>query len=153
NAVRLWLHTLAYNLGNFLRTLATPEPIKDWSLTSLKGQADQDRRESREPRPLCRLPDGRGRHRTANVPGDFAADRRTAAEAAARTSMRRSMVMRPRAPEREDCGQMPRQTDTSAPRMPLRARIAGHQSPTGSVLPASRENHYHPRQVLGSSGE
>jgi Transposase DDE domain group 1 len=36
NAVRLQLHTLAYNLGNFLRTLATPEPIKDWSLTSLK---------------------------------------------------------------------------------------------------------------------
>ena len=29
-------HALAYNLGNFLRTLATPEPIKDWSLTSLK---------------------------------------------------------------------------------------------------------------------
>jgi hypothetical protein len=27
---------LAYNLANFLRTLATPEPIKDWSLTSLK---------------------------------------------------------------------------------------------------------------------
>ena len=27
---------LAYNLGNFLRKLATPEPIKDWSLTSLK---------------------------------------------------------------------------------------------------------------------
>ncbi len=27
---------LAYNLGNFLRTLATPEPIKDWSLTSWK---------------------------------------------------------------------------------------------------------------------
>ena len=36
NAVRLQLHALAYNLGNFLRTLATPEPIKDWSLTSLK---------------------------------------------------------------------------------------------------------------------
>jgi hypothetical protein len=33
NAVRLQLHALAYNLGNFLRTLATPE---DWSLTSLK---------------------------------------------------------------------------------------------------------------------
>ena len=31
----LQLHALAYNLGNFLRTLATPEPIKDWSLTSL----------------------------------------------------------------------------------------------------------------------
>jgi hypothetical protein len=36
NAVRLQLHALAYNLGNFLRTLATPEPIKDWSLSSLK---------------------------------------------------------------------------------------------------------------------
>jgi hypothetical protein len=36
NAVRLQLHALAYNVGNFLRTLATPEPIKDWSMTSLK---------------------------------------------------------------------------------------------------------------------
>ena len=25
----LQLHALAYNLGNFLRTLATPEPIKE----------------------------------------------------------------------------------------------------------------------------
>ena len=30
-------HALAYNLGNFLRTLATPEPIKDWSLTVFLG--------------------------------------------------------------------------------------------------------------------
>jgi hypothetical protein len=36
NAVRLQRHALAYNLGNFLRTLATPEPIKDWSMTTLK---------------------------------------------------------------------------------------------------------------------
>jgi hypothetical protein len=36
NAVRLQLHALAYNLGNFLRTLATPAPIEDWSMTSLK---------------------------------------------------------------------------------------------------------------------
>src|ERR1700757_4010006 len=28
NAVRLQLHALAYNLSNFMRTLATPEPIK-----------------------------------------------------------------------------------------------------------------------------
>ena len=35
NAVRLQLHALAYNLGNFLRKLATPEPIKEWSLTTL----------------------------------------------------------------------------------------------------------------------
>jgi Transposase DDE domain group 1 len=38
NAVRLQLHALAYNLGNFLRTLATPGPIKDWSLTTLKDK-------------------------------------------------------------------------------------------------------------------
>ena len=36
NAVRLQLHALAYNLANFMRTLATPEPIKHWSLTSLR---------------------------------------------------------------------------------------------------------------------
>jgi hypothetical protein len=35
-AVRLQLHALAYNLGNFLRTLALPEAVKQWSLTSLK---------------------------------------------------------------------------------------------------------------------
>jgi hypothetical protein len=33
NAVSLQLHALAYNLGNFLRALAAPEPIKDWSLS------------------------------------------------------------------------------------------------------------------------
>jgi hypothetical protein len=38
NAVRLQLHALAYNLGNFLRTLATPESMKDWSLTSLRDK-------------------------------------------------------------------------------------------------------------------
>jgi hypothetical protein len=36
NAVRLQLHALAYNLGNFLRTLAMPEAIAEWSLTSLR---------------------------------------------------------------------------------------------------------------------
>jgi hypothetical protein len=41
---RLQLHALAYNLGNFLRTLATPEPIKDWSLTSLKEKLIKSRR-------------------------------------------------------------------------------------------------------------
>src|SRR5580658_6797916 len=59
NAVRLQLHALAYNLGNFLRTLATPEPIRDWSLTEPEGKADQDRREGRAPRSLRRVSDGR----------------------------------------------------------------------------------------------
>ena len=36
NAVRLQLHALAYNLGNFMRTLAMPKPAEPWSLTSLR---------------------------------------------------------------------------------------------------------------------
>jgi len=36
NAVRLQLHALAYNLGNFMRTLALPEAVEHWSLTTLR---------------------------------------------------------------------------------------------------------------------
>ncbi len=36
NAVRLQLHALAYNLANFMRTLALPEAVAHWSLTSLR---------------------------------------------------------------------------------------------------------------------
>ena len=37
NAVRLQLHALAYNLGNFMRTLAMPKTAQQpWSLTSLR---------------------------------------------------------------------------------------------------------------------
>jgi Transposase DDE domain group 1 len=36
NAVRLQLHALAYNLGNFMRTLAMPKAAEPWSLTSLR---------------------------------------------------------------------------------------------------------------------
>jgi hypothetical protein len=36
NAVRLQLHALAYNLANFMRTLALPDAVKHWSLTSLR---------------------------------------------------------------------------------------------------------------------
>jgi len=36
NAVRLQLHALAYNLGNFMRTLAMPKMAPTWSLTSLR---------------------------------------------------------------------------------------------------------------------
>jgi hypothetical protein len=38
NAVRLQRHALAYNLANFLRTLALPEAIKQWSLTTLRNR-------------------------------------------------------------------------------------------------------------------
>jgi hypothetical protein len=36
NAVRLQLHVLAYNIGNFMRTLAMPKTVERWSLTSLR---------------------------------------------------------------------------------------------------------------------
>lgn len=38
NAVRLQLHALAYNLANFLRTLALPAEVKHWSLTTLRDR-------------------------------------------------------------------------------------------------------------------
>ncbi len=37
NAVRLQLHTLAYNLANFMRTLALPKEVEHWSLTTLRA--------------------------------------------------------------------------------------------------------------------
>jgi hypothetical protein len=36
NQVRLQLFALAYNLGNFLRRLALPKKIRDWSLRALQ---------------------------------------------------------------------------------------------------------------------
>lgn len=38
NAVRLQLHALAYNLGNFLRTVALPDAVEHWSLTTLRDR-------------------------------------------------------------------------------------------------------------------
>ena len=91
NAVRLQLHALAYNLGNFLRALAAPEPIKDWSLTSLKEKADQDRREDRQPLPLCRFPDGRSRHSENSLCRHPTADRGVAADTRYIDSVMRSV--------------------------------------------------------------
>jgi Transposase DDE domain group 1 len=36
NAVRLQLHALAHDLGDFLRTLALPDQVKQWSMTTLR---------------------------------------------------------------------------------------------------------------------
>jgi hypothetical protein len=36
NAVRLQLFALAYNLGNFMRSLALPDEVNHWSLTTLR---------------------------------------------------------------------------------------------------------------------
>ena len=37
NAVRVQLHVLAYNLANFMRTLALPREVEHWSLTTLRA--------------------------------------------------------------------------------------------------------------------
>ena len=36
NEVRLQLHALAYNLSNFMRTLALPKAVEHWSLTTVR---------------------------------------------------------------------------------------------------------------------
>ena len=36
NAARLQLHALAYNLANFMRTLALPKEVEHWSLTTIR---------------------------------------------------------------------------------------------------------------------
>jgi hypothetical protein len=36
NEVRLQFHALAYNLGNFMRTLALPDAVEQWSLTTMR---------------------------------------------------------------------------------------------------------------------
>jgi hypothetical protein len=36
NAVRLQLHALAHNLADFMRTLALPQEVEHWSVTTLR---------------------------------------------------------------------------------------------------------------------
>jgi hypothetical protein len=36
DSIILQLHALAYNLANFMRTLALPEEVEHWSLTTLR---------------------------------------------------------------------------------------------------------------------
>ncbi len=86
NAVRLQLHALAYNLGDFLRTLAAPEPIQDWSLTSLKEKLIKIGAKVVSHGRLCRLPDGRSRDSENTLRRHPAADRGTAAAASTSTA-------------------------------------------------------------------
>src|SRR5262244_580441 len=69
----------------------------------LEGEADQDRREGGEPRTLCRLPNGGGRHPTTNVPGDSAADRGTTAAATTSASVSHAF----KSNRQKECVQMP----------------------------------------------
>jgi Transposase DDE domain group 1 len=84
NAVRLQLHALAYNLGNFVRTLAIPKMAQPWSLTSPAREADQDRRKGRQSRALRDLPDGRSSGAATDVRRHPVADRPAARNASTR---------------------------------------------------------------------
>jgi len=80
-----WDNSPSFYCFNFL---TQGSPCEDWSLTSPKEKLIKIGAKGR-------LPDGRSRHPTANVPGNFADDRRAAA-AATSASLRRSMVMHSR---------------------------------------------------------
>ena len=62
NAVRLQLHALAYNLGNFMRTLALPDSVEQWSLTTLREKLIKIGAKIVRHGRYGHLPDGRGRH-------------------------------------------------------------------------------------------
>ena len=75
NAVRLQLHALAYNLANFLRTLALPRGGRALVADDAAREAGQDRRQGRAPRPLRGVPAGRGGGAAGAVRRDPAPDR------------------------------------------------------------------------------
>jgi hypothetical protein len=109
NAVRLQLRALAYNLGNFMRTLAMPQQTEPWSLKPAR-EADQHRHQGRQPWAVRYVSDGRGRGAAADVPGNPVADR--PASGAACPGMRSAG------------GQM-RQTTTSEVRLESRPKARG----------------------------
>ncbi len=79
NEVRLQLHVLAYNMGNFLRTLALPDEVEHWSMTTLRDKLIKiGAKVVRHGRYVTAC---RGRDSTATVRGNSATDRRPAAEA------------------------------------------------------------------------
>jgi hypothetical protein len=128
--------------GNFLRTLATPEPIKDWSLTSLKEKLIKIGAKVVSHGRYVAFQMAEVAIPTANVPGDFAAHRGTAAAATTRASMRRSTVMRSRATDRrstskcQEDGQIRPSTKRSGcPRVPVGVRTSRLSSrETGKAL-------------------
>ena len=63
------LSQLDFDRGLKLEFHGRRAPRRQLLLDPHYGQADQDRREGRQPRPLCRLPNGRGLSDYLNPPG------------------------------------------------------------------------------------
>ena len=93
----------------------------------LETEADQDRREGGEPRPLCRLSDGRGRYPTANVPRDFVAGRGTTAAAATSAGVRSCVHEQPIGgvrPNAKENGEISPSANVRAAKMPVAVRAS-----------------------------
>jgi Transposase DDE domain group 1 len=80
-AVHLQLHALAYNLGNFMRTLAMPKTTEPWSLTSLREKLIKIGAKVVSHGRYITFQDGRGWGAAADVPGHPVADRPAAGAA------------------------------------------------------------------------
>jgi hypothetical protein len=107
----------------------------------LEGEADQGRREGGEPRTLCRIPNGGGRHPTTNVPGDTAADRGATAAATTRAGMKCSIVTRVQ--EQSTGGMRPDASENSqisSSTIVRTARAAGSHPHLASVLQQGRKS-------------
>ncbi len=77
NQARLQLFGLAYNLANFLRRLALPKGIRQWSLTTLREKLSKDRCEGDVALKVCILSTGGGRRAATTIRSDSGADRTT----------------------------------------------------------------------------
>ena len=86
DAVRPQLHALAYNVGNFMRTLAMPKTAEPWSLTSLREKLIQIGAKVVSHGALCDLPDGRGCGVATDVRRHPVADRSAGTARAGMTS-------------------------------------------------------------------
>jgi hypothetical protein len=99
------------------------------------------------------LPNGRGRHATATVPGNSAAHRGTAAAAATSASMRRSIAHALKCNRREECVRMSGKIAKSDPRSPRGGMKWWQPSAPRPGIAERTEMPEHPRQFRDSSGE
>ena len=74
--MRLQLHALAYDLANFLRTVALPDEVKQWLLTTLRNRQVRICARIVRHGQLGDLPDGRGRGAARTIPGKSSAPSR-----------------------------------------------------------------------------
>ena len=94
------MHALAYNLANFMRTLALPEAVAQWSLTSLREKLIKiGAKVVRHARYAVFQTDGRGRGAEGTVRENTAPDRRAATTAGSGVGLNGADASSPR----EEC--------------------------------------------------